>query len=323
MSTSSTSTTVNKTSTQNLHTTLQNYYDGKLLLEMEKRLVFYQGGQKKTLPRGSGQVVEFWRYEPFGAVTTPLTEGVVPDGQTLSMEKVTATVKSYGGYVATTDLLDLTGVNTQVNQLVHLMAKQGALSVDHIVRDAISAGENVQYMGGKASRSALTSADVLDLAGIRRAVRSLEKAGAPKFNRGGKGYYKAIVGPDAKFSLLGDPLWEDKAKYQQAEQIENGEIGKLFGVIFLESSEAPVYTGAGASSADVGATLIFGEDAYGVVDLGQVGASPVRTIVKPLGSAGTADPLDQMATVGWKVDGFAAVILNGDWIVRLEHAIEA
>ena len=57
MSTSSTSTTVNKTSTQNLHTTLQNYYDGKLLLEMEKRLVFYQGGQKKTLPRGSGQVV--------------------------------------------------------------------------------------------------------------------------------------------------------------------------------------------------------------------------------------------------------------------------
>ena len=137
MSTSSTSTTVNKTSTQNLHTTLQNYYDGKLLLEMEKRLVFYQGGQKKTLPRGSGQVVEFWRYQPFGAVTTPLTEGVVPDGQTLSMEKVTATVKSYGGYVATTDLLDLTGVNTQLNQLVHLMAKQGALSVDHIVRDAI------------------------------------------------------------------------------------------------------------------------------------------------------------------------------------------
>ena len=34
------------------------------------------------------------------------------------MEKVTATVKSYGGYVATTDLLDLTGVNTQVTVTV-------------------------------------------------------------------------------------------------------------------------------------------------------------------------------------------------------------
>lgn len=313
---------LNTSANETLHTTVQNYYDGKLLMEMEKRLVFYQGGQRKTLPKGSGRVVEFWRYEPFSAVTTPLTEGVVPDGQTLNMEKVTATVQSYGGYVATTDVLDLTGINTQTNQLVHLMAKQGALSVDHLVRDVISAGDNVMYMGGKSARNAVTKEDVLTLEGIRRAVRALEKAGAPKFNRGGKGYYKAIVGSDAKFSLMGDPLWEDKAKYQQAEQIENGEIGKLFGVIFIESSETKVFAGEGASGADVGATLIFGEDAYGVVDLGQVGASPVRTIVKPLGSAGSADPLDQTATVGWKVEGFTAVILNQDWIVRLEHGIE-
>ena len=49
----------------------------------------------------------------------------------------------------------------------------------------------------------------------------------------------------------------------------------------------------------------------------------MKSAFRGLGSAGTADPLDQMATVGWKVDGFAAVILNGDWIVRLEHPIEA
>ena len=199
-------TTLNKSTNQNLHTTVQNYYDGKLLMEMEKQLVFYQSGQRRSLPRGNGRVVEFWRYQPFSAVTTPLSEGVVPDGQALTMEKVTAEVKPYGGYVATTDVLDLTGVNTQTNQLVHLMARQGALSVDHIVRDVICAGTNVLCMGGKSARSALTSADVLTLDDIRRAVRMLEKAGAPKFNRGGKGYYKAIIGSDAKFSLMGDPL---------------------------------------------------------------------------------------------------------------------
>ena len=154
-------------------------------------------------------------------------------------------------------------------------------------------------------------------------MRTLEKNGAPKFNRGGKGYYKAIVGSDAKYSLQSDSLWEEKGKYQQAEQIENGEIGKLFGVIFIESSEAKVFSQAGASQADVGATLVFGEDAYGVVDLGAVGDSPVRSIIKPLGSAGSSDPLDQIATVGWKVEGFAATILNQDWIVRIEHGIEA
>ena len=315
--------TMNTTSTTGLHVTLQNYYDGKLLMEMEKRLVFYQNGQRKALPKHSGRAVEFWRYKPFDAVTTALTEGVIPNSQTLSMEKVVCNVASYGGYVATTDVLSLTGVNTQVNQLVHLMAKQGALSIDHIVRDAVSAGTQVQYAGSAANRAAISATHKLTIADIRKAVRTLEKNGAPKFNRGGKGYYKAIVGSDAKYSLQSDSLWEEKGKYQQAEQIENGEIGKLFGVIFIESSEAKVFSQAGASQADVGATLVFGEDAYGVVDLGAVGDSPVRSIIKPLGSAGSSDPLDQIATVGWKVEGFAATILNQDWIVRIEHGIEA
>lgn len=312
----------NTTSTSTLHTTVQNYYDGKLLMEMEKQLVYYQGGQKKALPKGNGKVVEFWRYEPFAAITTALTEGTVPSSQALQMETVTATVAQYGGYVATSDMLELTGITTQTNHLVHLMAKQGALSIDHLVRDVVTDGDQVQYCGGRAARTGVTSSDTFSVAEIRKAVRTLEKKGAPKFNRNGRGYYKCIIGSDAKYSLMGDALWEDKATYQQAEQIENGEIGKLFGVIFIESSETPVYTAGGASSIDVGAAIVFGEDAYGVVDLGAVGASPVRTIVKPLGSAGTSDPLDQTATVGWKVDGFAAVILNEDWIVRIEHAIE-
>ncbi len=315
--------TMNTTSTTGLHVTLQNYYDGKLLMEMEKRLVFYQNGQRKALPKHSGRAVEFWRYKPFDAVTTALTEGVIPNSQTLSMEKVVCNVASYGGYVATTDVLSLTGVNTQTNNLVNLMAKQGALSIDHIVRDAVSAGTQVQYAGSAANRTAISATHKLTIADIRKAVRTLEKNGAPKFNRGGKGYYKAIVGSDAKYSLQSDSLWEEKGKYQQAEQIENGEIGKLFGVIFIESSEAKVFSQAGASQADVGATLVFGEDAYGVVDLGAVGDSPVRSIIKPLGSAGSSDPLDQIATVGWKVEGFAATILNQDWIVRIEHGIEA
>ena len=32
-------TTLNKSTNQNLHTTVQNYYDGKLLMEMEKQLI--------------------------------------------------------------------------------------------------------------------------------------------------------------------------------------------------------------------------------------------------------------------------------------------
>ena len=63
-------------------------------------------------------------------------------------------------------------------------------------------------------------------------------------------------------------------------------------------------------------TLVFGKNAYGVVDLE---AENLRSIIKPKGSAGTSDPLDQISTIGWKVNGFAAKVLQPLWIVRIEH----
>lgn len=47
--------TINKASSAALHTTVQNYYDGKLLMEMEKRLVYYQGGQAQKPAQGQRQ----------------------------------------------------------------------------------------------------------------------------------------------------------------------------------------------------------------------------------------------------------------------------
>ena len=73
------------------------------------------------------------------------------------------------------------------------------------------------------------------------------------------------------------------------------------------------------SALDVHGTIVFGRDAYGVVDVEGKGA--VQLIVKPHGSSGTADPLDQRATVGAKVTAYTAAILNDLWIVRIEHTV--
>lgn len=72
---------------------------------------------------------------------------------------------------------------------------------------------------------------------------------------------------------------------------------------------------------DVHSTLIFGKDAYGVVDV--AGSGALQIIIKPHGSAGTQDPLDQRATVGAKVAAYTAVILNELWLLRIEHAVSA
>lgn len=67
-------------------------------------------------------------------------------------------------------------------------------------------------------------------------------------------------------------------------------------------TEAPadgdiVYPGeAGAKGRDVYATIVMGDNAYGTTE---VEGGGLQHIVKQLGSAGTADPLNQRATAGY------------------------
>ena len=307
----------NLTSTSGLSDSMQTYYDKKLLLTAKPNLVHQMYGQKVVLPKNSGKSIQFRKWTPFEALTTPLVEGTVPNGQSLAMTSVTAEINQYGGYVAVSDLLDMTALDPVINDSVELMGDQGGLSIDTLVREELSKVANVQYANGKTKRSELDATCKLTVDEVRKAVRTLKKNKAPQFIRGGKGHYVAIVSPETTYDLQSDALWQDVSKYSAAEQIFQGEIGKLFGVVFVETSEAKVFTGEeGAGGKPVASTLVFGKNAYGVVDLE---AENLRSIIKPKGSAGTSDPLDQISTLGWKVNGFAAKVLQPLWIVRIEH----
>lgn len=307
----------NLTSTSGLSDSMQTYYDKKLLLTAKPNLVHQMYGQKVVLPKNSGKSIQFRKWTPFEALTTPLVEGTVPNGQSLAMTSVTAEINQYGGYVAVSDLLDMTALDPVINDSVELMGDQGGLSIDTLVREELSKVANVQYANGKTKRSELDATCKLTVDEVRKAVRTLKKNKAPQFVRGGKGHYIAIVSPETTYDLQSDTLWQDVSKYSAAEQIFQGEIGKLFGVVFVETSEAKVFTGEeGAGGKPVASTLVFGKNAYGVVDLE---AENLRSIIKPKGSAGTSDPLDQISTIGWKVSGFAAKVLQPLWIVRIEH----
>ncbi len=96
----------------------------------------------------------------------------------------------------------------------------------------------------------------------------------------------------------------------------DGEIGKVSNTRFVETVNAKVFTGAGSGGIDVYSTLIIAKWSYGI---SRLAGHAVENIVKPLGSAGTADPLNQRETSGWKAY-FVALILNDDFILRIEHA---
>ena len=400
---SNSNTTVNTASTTYSNKT---FYD-KALLEIAKtRLVHASYGQKRSIPRNSGKRVEFRRYELFtpNANALVLEEGVTPAGQSLAQSKIEAEVKQYGAYVEVSDLLDLTSFDPVLTESTELLGEQLGTVVEWITRDAMCAGTNVQYANGKTNRLSLEAGDKLTVTEIRKAVRSLKKAKARMFINvdGGavrKPHFVCICSPDATYDLQSDALWQDVSKYSDSEQIYSGEIGRLFGVVFVESTEAKVFSqsvyttvaahtagsavvtladinesaalylvagakikigtteytvascnaaaktvtlsatvasaiaagtiayseNAGAIDAtskkgtDIHATLVFGSDAYGIIDVDGEGC--LQTIVKPVGSGGASDPLDQRATVGAKVTAYTAKILNNLWIVRIEHGV--
>jgi N4-gp56 family major capsid protein len=82
-----------------------------------------------------------------------------------------------------------------------------------------------------------------------------------------------------------------------------------------------VPSGGATSGDEVHATLIYGKDAYGIVQLGGKGTPNIQTIVKSPGSSGSDDPLNQRGTIAWKVKHFCAAIIQDDFIVRVEHGV--
>lgn len=311
-----TNTNTNMTTSTGLTPGMQTYYNRELLRTFEPHLVHLQFGENYRMPMNSGITMNMRKMIPVAAKTTALEEGNPGDGKMLAEVAVTTTIKQFGDHAKCSDWLDMVHLDENITRRVQRLADAGARSVDALVREELATCTNVIYAGGKTARAQLTAADKLTSLELRKAVRALKKNLAEKFN----GYYVAIVGPDTVYDLQEDDAWVKVSEYQDKENIYTGEVGRLFGIRFVESTEAKIFEGAGASGADVASVIVLGRYAYGLTSL--KGAKP-RVIVKTAGSAGTADPLDQISTVGWKLDGFAAKLLQPEFAVRIECGFTA
>lgn len=307
--------TTQTTATTGVLPTIQTYYDKKLLARMIANFVHLQFGQKRPVPKGSGKTIDFRKFSNLAAATTPLTEGVTPSGNAITITNVTATVSQYGDFIEVSDVLDLVAIDPVLDEMADVLGDQAADTMDQVSRDVLVAGTSVQYAAGRVSRVTVAAGDNLTVNEIRKAVRTLKRNNAKPLDGGD---YVAIVEPGATYDLQSDTKWEAAAQYAGSKQIFSGEIGRLYGVRFVETSNAKKFAGAGAAAVDVYATLVLGKDAYGVVDI--AGSGNVQNIIKPHGSAGTADPLNQRSTTGWKAL-FTTKILQQAAMVRIEHTV--
>ena len=306
----------NVTTDSGLSAENKTFYDRTLLESAKPNLIHSQFGQKRPIPKNGGKKIEFRRYGALPKALTPLTEGVTPDGRKLTVTSIEAEVHQYGDYVALSDVLDLTAIDNNVLEATKAIGNQAGLTLDTITRNILQAGTNVQYcpkVGASGTTAVTSRADIdatckLTVDEIKKAVATLKANNVPKIS----GSYVAIIHPYAAYDLMSDPAWEDMHKYTSAENMYEGEIGRIAGVRFVESSEALIVKTS--TNPAVFCTLVLGENAYGITE---VTGGGLKTIIKQLGSAGTADPLDQRSTVGWKAMQ-TAEILQQNYMIRIE-----
>ena len=298
---------------EGLSVEMKTFYDMTLIDEAQASLVHDQFAQKRPIPKNSGKTIEFRKFASLPKALTPLTEGVTPDGKSLNVTAITATVAQYGDYITQSDVLELTTIDNTILEATKLLGRQAGLTLDTITRNILQSGTNVTYCPKVAadgtetevtSRAALDNTCQLTVKVIQQVVAKLRAQNAPTIN----GKYVAIIHPYVAYDLMRDPEWIEAHKYAKPENLYEGEIGEVAGVRFVQTTEAKIFEGG------VFGSLFMGEGAYGVTEITGGG---LQTIVKQKGSAGTADPLDQRSSVGWKAIKTAELLIP-NYLVRVE-----
>ena len=316
--------TTTKTQIDNIN----SFYSRDLLIRVQPLLVHNKFGMVKDIPKNNSDVIKFRRYANLSPATTPLVEGVTPNGSQLSKTDISATLNYYGDYVTLTDKLTMETEDPVRMETNEILADQAGDTLDQLTRDIIVAGTSVIYSGsGNTATADVAAGDVITAANLQTAEETL-KANKARF-------MTTFVDPSTGISTQPLPPcfigichtyttktlramtdWVKVETYAQPSARMMGEIGKIGDIRFIETVNAKVFTGAGTGSIDVYATLVIAKYAYGT---SRLAGAALQNIVKPLGSGGTSDPLNQRETSGWKAT-HTAIILNDAFMVRIEHA---
>lgn len=235
-----------------------------------------------------------------------------------------------------TDEVEMETYDPILSEISSLLGEQAGLSVDTLVRNALITGATADYSGGVSAIGSLDyPAHKISYKDIITQVTSLMAANA-LHSEGGK--FMVIIHPHTLATLLQDEVFVNMWTAEtNPEGIRMGRMGTLMQCDFYISSNAYESADSGAgSTTDVYGALFFGANAFATAgftglkarqpDMGGVDeytgtgkpVKPVQLIIKPRGSSGSEDPLDQRGTVGWKLT-LDIEILESTWIRNLYH----
>jgi N4-gp56 family major capsid protein len=320
-----------KSLSSNVSEAIKNrYYDELFLRIAEKKLVHKQLGQlNRKVAQGEGgygsQVLYWTKWQNLDLISSSAAgEGAPTTTVRMTAANVTGSTAQYDNAVSISDILAYASFGDVMKSAIERLAYNAGISIDTLVRNVISTAGTQQSASAVSYWSAVPANANLLVSEIRKATRTLQANDAPEQDSGD---WVAVVHPHAIYDLQGDTTtggWIEANKYTEGRDgLLTGEVGKLYGVRFLSTSNA--YTrgssyatgSAVVASTTIYVTSIFGKDAFGVSEL-----QALKTYVKPFGSGGVGDPTDKIATAGWKCL-FGANVLNSAFYVNINHTVSS
>jgi N4-gp56 family major capsid protein len=256
---------------------------------------------------------------------------------------VTVTLAQYGCLIRVTDQAEWINEVSVDTELMARNSENMAQTIETVYRDGIMGGTAfgrlTDSIGTIGAGARTTVAGKINAVALDKVARILKSADAKFYNEqidastriSTQAIRKSFIGvihPDVEFDLESVPDYVPAANYSSNAGLLKGEVGSYRNIRFVTSTLAKIFNDTGASAAgtkstgtslsDVYPALIFGKEAYTVVDL----ASTANIFYTPASSQDHANPLGQWFSLGWKAM-CGSVILNDSWIYRLETVASA
>lgn len=277
------------TTTSGLGNFIPLYWDAVLGENLYPNLYFYQFGTKRTVPRNFGKTIKIPRLRKQNIVSA-VTEGTIIGTCPISGQFISGSMLQYGGAYKHADILIMTALSDVIELSLIDIARDIAKKMDTTIRNALSAtGLRLSAPAGM---------PILKPKNIIQAVANLDAADN---SRPPDNHYPTVIHPLQQYDIqtnLSGGAWLDVIKYTvgNVNRAYIGEIGRLYGARFVTSTNIARRVLSAAVSGFI--NYMFAPDAYYVTEISDMTA---KTYVKNLGSAGAADPINQVATVGAKV----------------------
>jgi len=264
---------------------VEQYIADKTLPLVRRQLVVYQFGDPLELPKGRGATYTATRYQRVPLPFAPLSEGVPPAGELLTIQQVSATALQWGDKITITDVAELTIKHPLFKKAVELTGLQVSETLERNTFNALMGFTQVNYVNSRGSRAALVTGDVINIHEMNRAFSMLLTLGAPRFdgdemtdtkieaNAGGARassnprtmpHYVAVLHPFVAGDFRENSAVNQAWSYSDINRLYNYELGEWSGIRFCMSNLVPSFVGVAQITATAAGGGNLGAGTYAV-----------------------------------------------------------